>query len=383
LAIGPIGDAAQAWAFLAAAALPLVIGARSRLAWAGRAWSLAGVAWLVAWTAGRGWLGPLALPPQMLLAPAGVGIALAVGLGVAAFQLDLSSYRFGWRQAVAVLAATAATVGMLPVLGASWGGHWDLASSGYGQATSWMAAPRAAGAFRVLWLGDPRVLPGTGWQLSRGLAYALSENGLPDTTGLWPGSDPGPAGAVADGVRRAERHATVRLGQLLAPYAVRYVVVVDSLAPSLPGLQTPPSHGPPPDLLPSLASQLDLRHVISQGGFDVFVDDAALPVRAVRTASGSSLTTTLGVTGAAAALAGWRPVLPGATCASIVSGRVPAGTVLDAVAPASQWRLTSHRQRVQRASAAFGYAATFKVTRPGTVTVGFAGSWVHGVEVAG
>ena len=43
----------------------------------------------------------------------------------------------------------------------------------------------------------------------------------------------------ADGVRLARSHATVRLGRLLAPYAVRYVVVVDTLAPSIPGLQTP------------------------------------------------------------------------------------------------------------------------------------------------
>ena len=47
LAAGPIGDAALGWAFLAAAALPLLIGARSRLAWAGRAWSIALVAWAV------------------------------------------------------------------------------------------------------------------------------------------------------------------------------------------------------------------------------------------------------------------------------------------------------------------------------------------------
>ncbi|MGH3185331.1 MAG: hypothetical protein ACRDOE_25980, partial [Streptosporangiaceae bacterium] len=47
LAVGPIGDAALAWAFLAAAALPLLIGVRARLAWAGRAWSIAVVAWLV------------------------------------------------------------------------------------------------------------------------------------------------------------------------------------------------------------------------------------------------------------------------------------------------------------------------------------------------
>ena len=63
LAVGPIGDAALAWAFLAAAALPLLIGSRWRLAWAGRAWSWRW--WPGSWPgcAGRGGLGPLGHRP--------------------------------------------------------------------------------------------------------------------------------------------------------------------------------------------------------------------------------------------------------------------------------------------------------------------------------
>jgi hypothetical protein len=382
LAVGPIGDAALAWAFLAAAALPLLIGARSRLAWAGRAWSITVVAWVVAWLAGRGELGPLAIAPQVLLVPAGVGIALAVGLGVAAFQLDLPGYRFGWRQVAAVTAAAAAVVGMLPVLGASFGGRWDLVPSGYAEATTWMSAHEAGGDFRVLWLGDPRVLPGNGWELSPGLAYTVSEDGLPDVTGLWPGSSPGKATAIGNGIRLARDHATVRLGRLLAPYAVRYVVVVDTLAPAIPGLQTPISHPAPGDVVGALASQIDMRQVISQGGFDVFQDGAALPLRAVRPTSVASPPPASTVTGSDPELAGWHGVLPGAPGQTIVTGRVPAGTVLAAVAPAPDWRLTARRGAVEHPYTSFGYAATFHAPRPGTVAVAFVGSWAHGLEIA-
>ena len=382
LAVGPIGDAALGWAFLAAAALPLLIGARSRLAWAGRAWSIAVVAWAVAWLAGRGGLGPLAIAPQVLLVPAGVGIALSIGLGVAAFQLDLPGYRFGWRQVAAVTAAAAAVVGMLPVLLGSLGGRWDLVPSGYAEATSWMAANKAQGDFRVLWLGDPRVLPGNGWELTPGLSYALSEDGLPDVTGLWPGSSPGKAAEIGNGIRLARRHATVRLGRLLAPYAVRYVVVVDTLAPSIPGLQTPITHPPPGDLLGALSSQIDLRQIISQGGFDVFVDPSALPLRAWRTAAGAPSSPASAVTGVDPRLTGWHPALLGASGATSVRGRVPAGTVLDAVAPAAAWRLLGPHGTVVRPSRFFGYAATFPVARPGTVTVAFVGSWAHGLEIS-
>ncbi len=381
LAVGPIGDAALGWAFLAAAALPLLIGARSRLAWAGRAWSITVVAWAVAWLAGRGGLGPLAIAPQVLLVPAGVGIAMAVGLGVAAFQLDLPGYRFGWRQVAAVTAAVAAVVGMLPVLVGSLGGRWDLVPSGYAEATSWMSANKAQGDFRVVWIGDPRVLPGNGWELSPGLAYTVSEDGLPDITGVWPGSPPGQAAQIGTDIRLARNHATVRLGRLLAPYAVRYVVVVDTLAPSIPGLQTPISHPVPGDLLGSLAAQIDLRQIISQGGFDVFVDPTALPLRATRSGAGAPGSPESAVTGVDPALSGWRPALVGSPGATSVTGRVGAGTVLDAVAPAADWRLTGPDGAVVHSKTAFGYAPTFSTSRPGTVTVAFVGSGAHGFEI--
>lgn len=375
LAVGPIGDTPLAWAFLVSAALPLVIGARWRLAWAGRAWVLALVAWTLIWVSGHGWLGPVVLSPQVFLVPAGVAVALAVGLGVAAFETDLPGYRFGWRQGSAVIAAAAAVVGVTPVLLASVNGRWDLPSTGYGEATSWMRADAYRGDFRVLWLADPRVLPGGGWQLAPGLAYSVSEDGLGDATEMWSGSAPGAATRIGDGVRLAQQGSTVQLGRLLAPYAVRYVVVVDSLAPSIPGFQAPAVEEPPPDLEPALRSQLDLQQIISEGGIEVFVDDAALPERAVRPGAPGVPTSVT------ASLSGWRPVLhttPGATAAT---GRVPAGTLVAAVAPSGSWQMVEPGGRVSPAREAFGFAASFEVARPGVVTVRYRGSWSHGLEI--
>ena len=403
LALGPIGDSPLAWAFLASAGLPLVIGSRWRLAWACRVWVMAIVAWVLAWAVGHGWLGAVTPSAQVLLAPAAVAVALGVGLGAAAFEVDLSSYRFGWRQAATVLAAVAAAIGVIPVLAASANGRWDLPLSGYGQATSWMASRHGDGDFRVLWLADPQVLPGGGWPLSPGLAYSISENGLGDATEIWSGSSPGAAAAVGSAISLARSGSTVRLGQLLAPYAIRYVVVVDTLAPSIPGFQAPPGVAPPADLEPALVAQLDLRQIIGQGGFEVFVDDSALPERAVlasghpsasaATPSTTQTTTTTTTTttptpttsaspvGPDPALAGWRPVLSAAPGVSQVTGSVPAGTVLAAVAPSPSWELVGPGGRVLRSEPIFGYAASFAVARPGVVTVRFRGSAGHTIEI--
>jgi len=139
---------------------------------------------------------------------------------------------------------------------------------------------------------------------------------------------------------------------------------------------------PAGDVLPALSAQIDLRQVISQGGFDVFVDPTALPLRATRTTTAAPQSPASAVTGIDPALTGWRPALSGAPKSTSASGRVPAGTLLNAVAPADAWELTGPHGATVHASTAFGYASTFKVTRPGAVTVSFVGSGAHGFEVA-
>ena len=92
---------------------------------------------------------------------------------------------------------------------------------------------------RVLWLGDPRALPAGGGRCSPGLAYALTPEDLPDSAQVFTPAGPGPADEVANAVRLAVSGGTVHLGRLLAPAGVRYVVVVDGLAPSMVGTTRP------------------------------------------------------------------------------------------------------------------------------------------------
>ncbi|HAM00954.1 MAG TPA: hypothetical protein DCQ30_01810 [Acidimicrobiaceae bacterium] len=282
LAVGPIGDSPLAYGLVVAAVLPLLVAVRHRLTWAAMAWGLVLSSWLVCWTEGKGWTAGFNITPLVLLAPAAVGVALAAGLGMAAFEQDLSAHRFGWRQVATVLAAAGVTVGALPVLAAAGGGRWDLPTSGYGEATAWLSGRAPAGGFRALWLADPRALPGGGWQLEPGVAYAVTDGGLPDSTGLWVGSHPASAATVADDVRLAQRHRTVQLGQLLAASDIHYVVVVQSLAPIIPGYQSPALFPVPATLTDALSTQSDLTAVPGQSGAAIYVNEvkAAGPVGA-------------------------------------------------------------------------------------------------------
>ena len=195
--VGPIGGSPLAWGFAVAALVPLVLARGERFRWAGRFWTVALTFWVLAWMVGRGWTGALAIDPLVLLAPAAVCVAAAIGLGVVAFEEDLPSAQFGWRQLVTVIASIAVVLGVIPTFVSALPGRWDLPVNDFSQSVTWMSAKASSGAFRVLWLGDARSLNQGSWNAGNGLAYATSENGGPDARWLWNAAAPGPAATLA------------------------------------------------------------------------------------------------------------------------------------------------------------------------------------------
>jgi GT2 family glycosyltransferase len=381
-AVGPVGGGALSWLLVAAALLPLLIARQARLAWAGRLWTVACCSWVLALVVARGWTAPFSPSVDVLLAPAATAVAASVGLGVSAFETDLAGYRFGWRQLFTGVAVLAAAAGVLPVVADAAGGRWGLAVTGYSQPLSFLSgAARSgiarSGGYRVLWLGDPRALPIGGWTIAPGLAYATSEDGTPDAVDLWAPASPGPAAALAGAVDLARQGRTTHLGLLLAPAAVRYVVVVSALAPDIEGTQSSLAFQAPSDLVPSLLDQSDLTEVPSSGsGFSVFENTAYLPERAERTAGSVTSTGALTAGGpessndaattaagraarpTAADVTGWHAVLPGAPGLLRYAGPLTAGTLFASYAPAGRWHLTVGG-RSARETSAFGWAAQY------------------------
>lgn len=401
-ALGPIGVSPLAWGFVVAALLPLVLGRGPRFHWAARLWSIALASWFLDWLVGRGKVGDLAIDPLVLLAPAAVAVAACVGLGLAAFETDLRTAVFGWRQLATVVAAAAVVAGTLPTFVSALPGRWELPQDGFDQSLTWMPAKASAGTFRVLWLGDARSLPQGSWKVGNGLAYATSVDGPPDAAWLWNAADAGPASSLASAVDQASSSRTNQLGRLLAPAGVRYVVAVTAVAPVIPGLQTPEQYPVPAGLLPALSSQLDLVPVVSEGGVTVYENADWLPVRAEvaahsNDATGARAGTTPSPAGTSSpspgtpvapdpltppagnrVVAGAQPVLPGGPTSRSFTGAVRAGTVLASLAPADRWRVaTSHGSTVRALAPAFGWVGRSQVSHAATVTLRFDGdAWV-------
>ncbi len=276
--IGPIGKGLLGWAFLAAALLPILIGRRARLAWASRLWIALFAGFGLAWAGAEGWLGAGGGAYGVFLVLPAVAIATCVALGVAAFERDLPGFRFGWRQLASASAAACVIAGLIPVLLATGGGRYSLPTTGYDQLLGWMS-PRTAPpvAFRVLWLGDPAALPLQGWQYAPGYTAALSIDGLPDATDLWPTPSPASMGGIVADVDLARRGEINSLGHMLSSYGIRYIVVPDAMAPDLAGVQSGAPAPPPPDLVGGLITQVDLRQLPAEGGAYVFANASWSP----------------------------------------------------------------------------------------------------------
>ena len=369
---GPFG-----WTFAVAAALPLLIGRSWRLAWALRCWVVALSCVGLAWAGGRGWV-PLGLPPaEVLLAPAAAALALSTALGLRAFEVDLPRYRFGWRQGASVAAAAAVGLACIPVLVTLPDGAWRQPDQSLGDVLQFLPSG-AEGSYRVLWVGAPEVLPLQGWQLDEGVAYATSRDGMPTASELWPPSSDGATGLLADALRVARRGETSRIGHLLAPMAVRYVVVTHRAAPASEHTR---ELALPRDLTSALADQVDLKPIPGDRAVTVYENQAWAPARAQLSGSAVEASSRGDLASALRAeLSGSDPVLPGRGPFRF-RGELRSGGVLHAEAASSRWELRVDGRRAP-SQRAFGWASSYNVATGGSAELRYRTSIYRYVAVA-
>ncbi len=372
---GPVGGALAGFAFLVLAAVPVVVGREWRAAWALRGWAVAIAGWAVVWIGEAGW-SPVPLPaPEVMLAPAAAGIALAAGMAALAIERDVLGRGFTWRHLGPVVAVVALVVGLGPFLVATGDGRWYLPRNDFDVALSFLQAEEEDAPFRVLWLGDPEVLPLSGWKLSEGTAYATSDNGLPDVTELFPGSTDGGTEILAEALETATRRETNRLGDLLGPMGIRYIVVPERLAPQPFATE---EHPLDPSVRDALSSQLDLVQINVNPAVTLYENAAWIPTRALLPDSDAGDLGSGEVT-PEEALAAANATDFGEATAALGDERGPTtfrgpvdgqGELYLASGPTSGWSLEIEGEEAERRTV-FGWANAFDLPRGGTATLSF------------
>ncbi len=334
---GSLGSAPLGWAMPIAALVPLLLGRGERWAWAvrGLVVYLGGVA--AVWMSGESWFPSTVPRPEVLLAPAALGLAIAVAMGAGAIHRDLRTYHFGWRQLVPLTAVAAIALAVLPVLGASFSGYWRMPDEELDLRLAQSAVSQPA-AGRVLWIGHDDVLAAAGQPLRDGLTMAVT-SGLTSTfADRWAGGDAPAADLLDEAVDLAFDGGTSRLGRLLAPLGISDVVVVERLAPL-------PASGPvepvPPDVLAALSEQLDLDEIKVAPGIVRYRNTSTLGVAALVPVGATAGRTVRAFASASEAVVGSVILLPSDGSENRFEADVTAdGEVFAAFPTDSPWRLS-------------------------------------------
>ena len=338
---GGFGASWWGWLLPGAAVVGLLLTRGERRVIAGKFATIATLSLVLAALTARHWLGDFAPDLDVLLTLYAVSIAGLIGLGVAALESDLRQAGFGWRQSVAALFVAAIVVSAMPFLGDLASGRFNLPVTSVAESMS-ATQPPDAGGYRILWLGDPSVLPVPGWSVAPGLAAATSMNGLPGGSSLFSPPDSGTSDVLLEAINLALLGRTVHVGSLLAQAGVATVVVMDSPAPEYAGAQGVPTRPVPKALMVTLARQTDLALQLQSPAVTIYANAAFHGLVAQSSKSSST---------------GWSP-LAGPTFGT---GTVnPGATVVAGLAPASVFALRVNGVAATRRTA-YGWAPAYLV----------------------
>ncbi|HSN01981.1 MAG TPA: glycosyltransferase family 2 protein [Acidimicrobiales bacterium] len=345
---GSFGTTWWGWLAPAAALIGLALTRGERRPIAARFAAIAALSLILATLSLRHWMGPFTPDVDVLLALYGVMLAGLVGLGVSAIELDLRQASFGWRQLGAGALITILVVSIVPLVLNTASGRFDLPTTSVSESMSALA-PAAVSSYRVLWLGDPSVLPLAGFSVEPGLAAATSQNGLPGGSTLFAAPGTGPTSVIATSLDEALAGRTVRLGELLASAGISSIVVMNSAAPEIADVQSAPERDAPAGLAAALARQSDLSLVLTTRSASIYADAAFHGVLSQGTSTSSGPATQV--------------ALPGSTFGPLALNGTP---VTAAMSPASAFSLEVPGRRVTRGAS--GWAPTFSLSGSGSAT---------------
>jgi GT2 family glycosyltransferase len=310
--------------------VPVVVALAITRAWR-LTWSSRGAALVVVFgglivVADRG-ATDIALPPSSMLAvPVALGLGLCAAALAGGFGADVLRRGFGWRQPAGLLGYTAIVIGLVPGVVAIGDGGWGTPRTPLTTyLSSQLPIDPEAGDYRVLYVGDPRVLPVPGREYEPGIAYAVVDSGPFEFTDRFPVAESEGNEAVERALRLVAEGATLRAGRLLAPHGIRYVVLVETDG-VVSTAEDPIAM--PDGVLAAFQNQLDVGPIPDPGLFEVFENGSWMPV-AGRLTGATAEASRLGGDAVVVRsdLSAVEPVLPGADRDLDVAGAVGSGVV--------------------------------------------------------
>lgn len=350
-------------------AVLVVRGARAP--WAARGALLVGISLLLAALDDKALFPVHLAEPAIMLVPVAFGIAVCAGTLGASLTTDLRRGAISWRQPLGALVSLAFVVSLVAPVVNAVGGAWHQPGTSIPALMQQLPSSAADGEYRTIFVGDPRVLPGSSNNLGWGISYSVVTGPTATLSDGWRPTSTKAVSLAESALRGIVRGTTARSGRLLAPLAVRYIVVpiVDG-ATSRHGRRIPA----PPGLVDALSRQLDLKRMYASPDLVIYQNSSWVPVRSMLTADGAASSQNAGATSMIGVdIAGAQPTLASTSPSSGSSADVPAGTLHLAVPFSDAWSLHVNGTRIPPRPA-FGVTTAFDITSAGRATLSFDGS---------
>jgi len=323
--------------------------------------------------------------PAVLLTVVALGLALGAIAAVEAFDVDVKGRKFGWQQPASVLALCAVAVGAFPLAVNAANGRWNQPSSSLSSLLSQLQKNPVEGDYRILYLGNSQMLPAAprtipfGSQGGLRLGYAITDDGAATLYNQWAAKKTSAVVSLENTLQSLSAGNTPRIGRLLAPLGVRYIVV-----PLIDGSRSTRAHPLPipQGLMGALEVQLDFRRQYFASDLVIYENVAWAPTLAQLSEAGIAASKNAG--SEALILSDLRGATPVKT--GFIPGRatqkldVSGGTVSAAIPSSSHWHLEIKNQKVQ-SRPAFGATQAFdipaEVPAHTAATLTFSRPWKH------
>lgn len=256
----------------------LAIVKSENFVWAVRSATLVVGAGALTVIADRGTLKVTTPEPAIILVVVACGLALASAACATAVTEDLRHATFGWRQPLGWVVAAAVVLSIVPTMMNAANGRWRQPRVSLAQLLVQLPTNPSDGDYNTVFVGDPRVLQLPSTKIDPKISYAVADDGELTILDRWASAQSPMTASLYRTMDAIIRKTTSRGGRLLAPLAVRYIVVplIDGGVSSY-GRPLPLSTG----LIDALSAQLDFRRVYSASDLMIFENSAWLPTLSI------------------------------------------------------------------------------------------------------
>ena len=239
---GTFTNSPVTWLLLVVAAFAMLVGTKNHLFIGIRAWWVIGVGFFTVWCADQGWWSGRIPEQETLFVIVAVGIAWASAVATAGIGSDLTNplLKKPFLRKISIgIAALALGVSAVPVLTGSLNGSWGTPRNELSSVLSFVVegnpsldARIRGGEDRIVWLGEPSILPAAASLLTEDVGLAITD-GMPDLRDQWPYSLKDNLGIseIRKGIARAIAGDTNRLGEIIGEWGVKYLIIVEGIAP--------------------------------------------------------------------------------------------------------------------------------------------------------